>query len=221
MNKITKILSVIIPAAAIILGIVKTNDAKAECLTANCTPQQTQTIPGSSVNTSRNDSQSAASNSGVQQHLTIKSGSSSKDAAYSGGYRVESVPSVSAPALTTTLTETCMGSTTGGLAVMGFGISGGTTWKDEECIRRLNARELANTLGERDASKELLCGNQEINEVYKALGRPCIMGPSTTTFTPGGALRNVRMAPDTIPVQSRQVEIVREEVKQVEVDTGG
>lgn len=92
-----------------------------------------------------------------------------------------------------------MGSTTGGLAVMGFGISGGSTWKDEECVRRLNARELANTLGEKDAAKELLCGNQEINAVYESLGRPCLMRASNSNYRPGGALINNRP-----PVQPRE-----------------
>jgi hypothetical protein len=43
----------------------------------------------------------------------------------------DGVPAVVAPSLTTTLSETCMGSTSMGIAGAGFGISFGSTWKDE------------------------------------------------------------------------------------------
>ncbi|HWU01543.1 MAG TPA: OmpA family protein [Novosphingobium sp.] len=82
-----------------------------------------------------------------------------------------------APALTTTLTETCMGSTSLGVSVLGFGASGGTTWQDKHCVRRLNARELAQTMGDRDAARELMCADEEIFRVYNALGRPCRLRP--------------------------------------------
>jgi hypothetical protein len=88
-----------------------------------------------------------------------------------------STPPVFAPALTTTLTETCMGSSSLGVSVLGWGASGGTTWSDHQCVRRLNARELAQTLGDREAARELLCGDDEIFRVYNALGRPCRLTP--------------------------------------------
>jgi outer membrane protein OmpA-like peptidoglycan-associated protein len=84
---------------------------------------------------------------------------------------------VVAPALTTTLTETCMGSSSMGVSVLGFGATGGTTWQDHHCVRRLNARELAQTVGDRDAARELMCADEEIFRVYNALGRPCRMKP--------------------------------------------
>ena len=101
-----------------------------------------------------------------------------------------------------------MGSTTGGVAIMGLGLSGGSTWKDEECVRRLNARELAQTLGEKDAAKELLCGNQEINAVYQSLGRPCLMAASTSIAIPGGALINYRDPVAPRPTASHYVQPV-------------
>lgn len=50
-----------------------------------------------------------------------------------------------APGLTTTLTETCHGSSSIGGAVSGFGLSLGSTWADQECVVRLNARDLRQT----------------------------------------------------------------------------
>jgi hypothetical protein len=91
---------------------------------------------------------------------------------------VRTAPPVAAPALTTTLTETCMGSTSVGVSVIGWGATGGTTWEDHECVRRLNARELAQTLGDREAAREVLCGNGDVFRVYNALGRPCRLTPA-------------------------------------------
>jgi hypothetical protein len=147
--------------------------AMADSTTATQQGQQQQTATNA-----------AATNAGNAQTLVQNA---APGVAYSGQYNVKTAPTMGAPGLTTTLTETCMGSSSGGVSVMGFGISGGSTWKDEECIRRLNSRELAQTLHEYDAAKELLCGNPEINEVYKVLGRPCLMSASVSTVLPGGA----------------------------------
>ena len=76
----------------------------------------------------------AASNQGNEQRITIEGSSGSKIP--------RQAPSVVAPALTTTLSETCMGSTSVGASAAGFGLSFGSTWRDEACIRRLDAREL-------------------------------------------------------------------------------
>lgn len=51
-------------------------------------------------------------------------------------------PAIAAPNLTTTLSETCMGSTSMGFSGAGFGLTFGSTWRDEACVRRLDAREL-------------------------------------------------------------------------------
>jgi hypothetical protein len=47
-----------------------------------------------------------------------------------------------APALTTTFSETCMGSTSMCAGFAGGSLSLGTTWEDIACIRRLDAREI-------------------------------------------------------------------------------
>jgi outer membrane protein OmpA-like peptidoglycan-associated protein len=112
----------------------------------------------------------AASNAGNTQNITSNSYAPSR-------VKVVTTPPVYSPALTTTLTETCMGSSSLGVSVLGWGASGGTTWSDHQCVRRLNARELAQTIGDREAAKELLCGDDEIFRVYNALGRPCRLTP--------------------------------------------
>jgi hypothetical protein len=88
---------------------------------------------------------------------------------------LKTVPQVYAPALSTTLTETCMGSTSGGVSVLGFGGTLGTTWNDNQCVRRLNAREMAQTFGDRDAARALLCQDPDVAEAYAAVGQSCFV----------------------------------------------
>jgi hypothetical protein len=66
-----------------------------------------------------------------------------------------------------------MGSTSGGISVLGFGGTLGTTWNDTQCVRRLNAREMAQTLGDRDAARALLCQDKNVAEAYAAVGQNC------------------------------------------------
>ena len=91
---------------------------------------------------------------------------------YSGEYTVKSVPDVSAPGLTTTLTETCMGSTSAGGAVVGFGFSFGTTWRDSACVRRLDARQV-NDLGYQLGAKELMCDSPAVRKAMVRANTPC------------------------------------------------
>jgi len=88
----------------------------------------------------------------------------------------DAVPAVVAPSLTTTLSETCMGSTSMGVAGAGFGISFGSTWKDEACVRRLDSRELrsfGSGLAPNDAilfhfaAKERMCADKKIRAAFE------------------------------------------------------
>lgn len=91
---------------------------------------------------------------------------------YSGSYDLKNVPAVAAPALTTTLTETCMGSTSVGGAGVGFGFSFGTTWRDSACVRRLDSRQIA-SLGYREAARELMCDSPAVAAAFDRAGQPC------------------------------------------------
>jgi len=78
----------------------------------------------------------------------------------------DAVPTAVAPALTTTLSETCMGSTSAGASGSGFGLSFGSTWTDDECVRRLNAREVR-SMGFALAAKELMCDNDDVRAAFE------------------------------------------------------
>ena len=96
------------------------------------------------------------------------------DVHYSGEYDVRTVPNVSAPGLTTTLTETCMGSTSAGAGWVGFGFSFGTTWRDNACVRRLDARQLS-SIGYNLGAKELMCDSDAVRDALKRPGKPCFV----------------------------------------------
>lgn len=81
------------------------------------------------------------------------------------------VSTASAAALATS-SEACMGSSSIGGQGVGFGLSFGTTWENEDCKRRKQAGLLF-AIGATDAAKEVLCGDPEIRSAYLAAGKPC------------------------------------------------
>ena len=95
----------------------------------------------------------------------------------------KSVGNAYAPALTTTLTETCMGSTSVGAGFSGGAFSFGTTWRDHACVRRLDAREI-HTYGDIQAAKEIMCDSDLVKAAFKRVGRPCAEDGGQYTTTP-------------------------------------
>ncbi len=98
---------------------------------------------------------------------------------YGGSYKVKSVPSVLAPSLTATLSDTCMGSASFGLSVVGVGASGGITMVDEACVRRLDSREFR-AMGLNDVALALLCQSEANRRAIEDTGREC---PATVKQT--------------------------------------
>jgi hypothetical protein len=92
-------------------------------------------------------------------------------------YSVRTTPAIAAPSLTTTLSDTCMGSASFGISVTGFGATGGTTMVDQACVRRLDAREFR-AMGLTDVALALLCQSDANRRAVEATGHLC---PGTTT----------------------------------------
>jgi hypothetical protein len=82
---------------------------------------------------------------------------------------VKNVPSFSAPGLAAAGLETCLGSISGGGAVVGTGFSFGTTIPDPGCAARLDARTLW-SMGLKKAAVARLCLN---GDVYRAMPEVC------------------------------------------------
>ncbi len=76
-------------------------------------------------------------NQGNSNDITFQD-SGRSDVQYSGGYKVKNVPSVVAPNIYPS--SPCMGSSSAAGAGVGFGLSFGTSWTDEECQKMEAAR---------------------------------------------------------------------------------
>src|SRR5580704_4220634 len=82
---------------------------------------------------------------------------------------VKNVPSVVAPGLAAAGLETCLGSVSGGGAVVGTGFSFGSSIPDPSCAARLDARTLW-SFGLKKAAVARLCLNSDI---YRAMPDVC------------------------------------------------
>ena len=84
---------------------------------------------------------------------------------------VRAAPTVTPP--TVGMTANCMIGASGGIAGLGFGISGGGGIEDKECTLRETARLLFG-LGENEAAVKVLCNNRLIAD---AIGDRCFPVP--------------------------------------------
>ncbi len=65
-----------------------------------------------------------------------------------------------------------MGSSSVGAQGVAFGVSIGTTWRDENCQRLKNSRELA-AMGFGPAAVALLCVDDDVRNAMSTAGTPC------------------------------------------------
>lgn len=79
-----------------------------------------------------------------------------------------------APGLVMGGNEVCMGSTSAGGQGANFGFSIGSTWTDDDCVRRKDATFMAK-LGDVEAARQLMCQKSEIAKAYKDAGISCNM----------------------------------------------
>lgn len=163
MNKFFNIVAT--ASAAVLLGLLSIDGSYAD-----------SAISGSSSN-----GIAAAAGNNTNTAVTVQAAPVPTDTTLN----LKNVPNISTPGLTTTLTETCMGSWSVGGAISGFGIGGGKTEVDTRCANRLDARELR-TWNEQDVAKEVMCGTPEVRAAYKRVGRPCINDQKQADTTADG-----------------------------------
>lgn len=104
---------------------------------------------GASSSSSSGDSLSSSSSGGNTQTIN-----DSGERHYSGSYTVKNVPTAIAPSVYPT--APCMGSTSAGASGVGFGVSFGSSWTDDECGIRETARSFSG-LGLQEDAVIVLC----------------------------------------------------------------
>jgi len=91
---------------------------------------------------------------------------------YTGSYTVKSAPTVYAPSLTASVTETCWGSVSAAVSVVGVGATGAATIKDQDCNRRLNAA-VAWRMDRKDIAFNIMCQDDSFRAAAAATKTPC------------------------------------------------
>ena len=124
---------------------------------------QSSTATGTGVGIAKSTSGSQAI-SGQGGSATITTNSS-----VPADQTVKNVPSVFAPGLAAAGLETCLGSVSGGGAIVGTGFSFGTSIPDPACAARLDARTLW-SMGLKKAAVARLCLN---GDIYRAMPDVC------------------------------------------------
>jgi hypothetical protein len=87
----------------------------------------------------------------------------------SGTTTLKSAPAVVAPGLAAAGLETCLGSASGTVSAIGFGIGGGSTYADEGCQARLDSRTLY-AYGLKAAAVARLC---QRTDIWRAMPDMC------------------------------------------------
>jgi hypothetical protein len=114
--------------------------------------------------------QTLGSTSGASSTVDISSPASTTT-------RLITTPTIAAPGLAAAGIETCLGSTAGGLSLMGGGITFGSTKVDEGCTIRLLARQLY-AFGLQKAALALMCEDVHVAIAMNEAGTPCRPSPT-------------------------------------------
>lgn len=122
-----------------------------------------------SKNENNNDNRSAAHSNQGQLQGQLQGQEQGQSVTY---INPRAPVSTAAAAALATSSEACMGSSSIGGQGVGFGLSFGTTWENEDCKLRKQAGLLF-AVGAPEAAKELLCTAPEIRAAYLAANKPC------------------------------------------------
>jgi hypothetical protein len=125
--------------------------------------------------------QSVASSSGAMSMVNISDPPA--DPSSSVTNHLVTPPNVVAPGLAAAGVETCLGSASAGLSLMGGGFTFGSTKVDEGCTLRLLARQLF-AFGFRKAAVALMCQDQHVFIAMDEVGTPCPPPPEFASSEP-------------------------------------
>lgn len=143
-------------------------------------PALAQTGSTATSNTSSTSQAGSVANNQPVQSITSNSTSPN---------RISTAPAIFSPTMSPT--APCTSVLSGGVSVVGFGLSLGGNYEDKECTRREFARVLAQ-MGFSDAGLAMLCGNDEVRRTSPQL---C----ARSDYTSGRAETYVGSEPPVMP----------------------
>jgi hypothetical protein len=160
----------------LVLSILTIGVAKADYTT----PVPTNpTLKGNTVNGSNSNELTGVSesnNAGNSQNIN-----------FAGSAPQKQMGNVGANFIATS-NDTCMGSVSGGVTIIGLGASAGSTYVSAGCHLRAMAIT-SHALGDTDQAIQILCADPTTYQVRLAMGKPCYVKPDITLAgTPGGQL---------------------------------
>lgn len=138
------------------------------CLLAAPVSAQTTTAVGTGISNSESKS-GAVAIANINNPAIPATTTQNINQRVSGTQTVKTAPSMVAPGLTAAGLETCLGSASGGVSAIGFGLTGGSTYADEGCQARLDSRTLF-AMGLKSAAVARLCQREAI---YKSMPDVC------------------------------------------------
>jgi hypothetical protein len=132
--------------------------------------------------------------------------------------RLVTTPTVVPPGLAAAGVETCLGSASGGISLMGGGLTFGSTVVDSGCSIRLLSRQLFN-FGFQKAAVALMCQDERVAVAMDRAGSPCparpaeVRDPGHISFHPTNSFAEedhvpaiAREEPSPEPAQEDQTE---------------
>jgi len=125
--------------------------------------------------------QTVATQSGAMSMVNISDPPSNPD--QSINTRLTTPPGIVAPGLAAAGIETCLGSSSGGLSLMGGGFTFGSTKVDEGCTIRLLSRQLF-AFGFHKAAIALMCEDEHVFVAMNESGTPCPPPPGAEAGEP-------------------------------------
>ena len=143
--------------AALIIGTGSSGIALAQTAVAGAGSQSQSQSGAAAGSASYGYAQGGGGGGGGSSQLITNNGNT-----YEAVDMSERVPGVIMPALTTS-NGTCMGSTSGGIGISGFGGSFGSTYTSNPCNVRFNANQM-NALGQPELALEMMCSQDSVYE---------------------------------------------------------
>lgn len=139
---------------------------------------QAQSSKNSNRNANANNNRSSATGGNSQannSNSNANSGNNSDQSVTVNGdtYEARRIPVATAYAPNIAPTATCMGASSAGVQAPGLGISVGTSWTDENCMKLERVRTVAVVLNDPETAAAMLCDVPDYAKAREASGRPC------------------------------------------------